>query len=65
MYNLPKIEIFNQEVLSKYNIYNSVFKTLPFASIDNTGVLLPLILDICETGYKKQESPKEILDFFF
>ena len=65
MYNLPKIEIFNQEVLSKYNIYNSVFKTLPFASIDNTGVLLPLFSDICDTGFKKHESPKEIVNFFF
>ncbi|HRM12799.1 MAG TPA: phosphoenolpyruvate carboxylase, partial [Flavobacterium sp.] len=64
MYTLPKIERFNQDVLSKYNIYNSVFITLPFASIDNTGVLLPLFTDICNTGFKKQETPKEIVDFF-
>ncbi len=64
MYTLPKIERFNQDVLSKYNIYNSVFITLPFASIDNTGVLLPLFTDICDTGFKKQETPKEIVDFF-
>ena len=64
MYTLPKIERFNQEVLSKYYIYNSVFITLPFDSIDNTGVLLPLFTDVCDTGFKKQESPKEIFDFF-
>lgn len=64
MYTLPKIERFNQEVLSKYNIYNSVFITLPFHSIDNTGALLPLFTDICDTGFKKQETPKEIVDFF-
>ncbi|MFV8378777.1 phosphoenolpyruvate carboxylase [Flavobacterium sp. LB3R33] len=64
MYTLPKIERFNQDVLSKYNIYNSVFITLPFQSIDNTGALLPLFTDICDTGFKKQETPKEIVDFF-
>jgi phosphoenolpyruvate carboxylase len=64
MYTLPKIERFNQEVLSKYHIYNSVFITLPFDSIDNTGVLLPLFTDVCENGFKKQETPKEIVDFF-
>jgi phosphoenolpyruvate carboxylase len=64
MYTLPKIERFNQDVLSKYNIYNSVFITLPFQSIDNTGALLPLFTDMCDTGFKKQETPKEILDFF-
>jgi len=64
MYTLPKIERFNQNVLSKYNIYNSVFITLPFDSIDNTGVLLPLFTEVCESGFKKQETPKEIIDFF-
>ncbi|WP_281298895.1 phosphoenolpyruvate carboxylase [Flavobacterium limnophilum] len=64
MYTLPKIERFNQEVLSKYHIYNSVFITLPFDSIDNTGVLLPLFTDVCDNGFKKQETPKEIVDFF-
>ncbi|WP_338408569.1 phosphoenolpyruvate carboxylase [uncultured Flavobacterium sp.] len=64
MYTLPKIERFNQEVLSKYHIYNSVFITLPFDSIDNTGVLLPLFTEVCDTGFKKQENPKEIVNFF-
>ena len=64
MYTLPKIERFNQEVLSKYHIYNSVFITLPFDSIDNTGVLLPLFTELCESGFKKQETPKEIVEFF-
>jgi phosphoenolpyruvate carboxylase len=64
MYTLPKIERFNQNVLSKYNIYNSVFITLPFDSIDNTGALLPLFTDVCESGFKKSQTPKEIVDYF-
>jgi len=64
MYTHPKIERFNEEVLSKYHIYNSVFITLPFDSIDNTGALLPLFTDSCESGFKKQDTPKEIVNSF-
>jgi phosphoenolpyruvate carboxylase len=64
MYTLPKIERFNQSVLSKYYVYNSVFLTLPFDAIDNTGVLLPLFAEVCEKGFKKHETPKQIVDFF-
>lgn len=64
MYTLPKIERFNQTVLSKYHIYNSVFITLPFDAIDNTGVLLPLFSEVCDAGFKKNWSPKQIVDFF-
>lgn len=64
MYTLPKIERFNQNVLSKYHIYNSVFITLPFDAIDNTGVLLPLFSEVCDAGFKKNWSPKQIVDTF-
>lgn len=64
MYTLPKIERFNQNVASKYNIYNSVFITLPFDEIDNTGVLLPLFSEVCRKGFKKDKSPEKIFDTF-
>lgn len=64
MYTLPKIERFNQNVLSKYQIYNSVFITLPFDAIDNTGVLLPLFSEVCDTGFKNNLSPVEIVNSF-
>jgi phosphoenolpyruvate carboxylase len=64
MYELTKIERFNQNVLAKYHIYNSVFITLPFDAIDNTGVLLPLFTEVCDTGFKNNWSPKQIVDFF-
>lgn len=64
MYTLPKIERFNQNVLSKYHIYNSVFITLPFDAIDNTGVLLPLFSEVCDNGFKNNWSPNQIVDFF-
>lgn len=64
MYTPTKIERFNQHVLSKYHIYNSVFITLPFDAIDDTGVLLPLFLDICENGYANSKSPKQLVNQF-
>lgn len=64
MYTPPKIERFNQNVLSKFHIYNSVFITLPFDAIDNTGVLLPLFTEICDSGFKNNWNPNQIFDFF-
>ena len=64
MYTPTKIERFNQHVLSKYHIYNSVFITLPFDAIDDTGVLLPLFLDICKNGYSNSKSPKQLINHF-
>jgi phosphoenolpyruvate carboxylase len=64
MYTPPKIERFNQNVLSKYHIYNSVFLTLPFEAIDNTGVLLPLFAEVCESGFKKEWNPNQIFEYF-
>ncbi|WP_432670457.1 phosphoenolpyruvate carboxylase [Flavobacterium sp. SM2513] len=64
MYTLPKTERFNQNVLSKYQIYNSVFLTLPFDDINNTGVLLPLFAEVCDTGFKKGWNPSQIFGYF-
>ncbi|WNM18396.1 phosphoenolpyruvate carboxylase [Flavobacterium capsici] len=64
MYTLPKIERFNQNVLSKYHVYNSVFITLPFDAIDNTGVMLPLFAEVCDNGYKNNWTPEQIINFF-
>lgn len=52
MYSLPKIERFNQHVWLKYKLFNSVFITLPFDEIDNTGVLLPLFAECVKMGLK-------------
>ena len=64
MYTPTKIERFNENVLSKYQIYNSVFITLPFDAVDNTGVLLPLFTEMCENGFKNQSNPKAIMNQF-
>ncbi|MBC8754917.1 phosphoenolpyruvate carboxylase [Kordia sp. YSTF-M3] len=61
----PKLERFQENISSKYQIYNSIFMTLPFDEISNTGVLLPLFSEICEKGYAIDKNPTEIVDKFF
>lgn len=61
----PKSQRFDQNILSKYQIYNSIFITLPFDNISNTGVLMPLLTKECEKGFEKGLTPIEIIDQFF
>ncbi len=61
----PKITRFKQNVLSKYQIYNSIFMTLPFDTITKTGALLPLFFETCEKGFSKNETPTAIVESFF
>lgn len=61
----PKLTRFNQSVLSKYQIYNSIFMTLPFDTITKTGVLLPLFHETCEKGFAQGDDPTTIVDTFF
>ena len=49
----------------KFQLYNSLFTSLPFHRIEKTGILLSLFLNHCEEGYKKKQSPKEIITQFF
>jgi len=62
---LTKKERFNDKVLSRYQVYNSIFSTLPYESIANTGVMLPLFEKICIEGYENNNNPSEIVENFF
>ena len=65
MRKLTKKEMFKDKVLSKFQVYNSIFSTLPYESISNTGVMLPLFEKICIEGYEKNNNPTQIVDYFF
>ena len=56
---------FNNEVGIKYQLYNSLFTSLPFHKIEKTGILLSLLQSNCEDGFKKRMSPVEIIADFF
>ena len=59
------LQQFKNLVGLKFQLYNSLFTSLPFHRIEKTGILLSLFLTICEEGYKKKQSPVEIIEEFF
>lgn len=61
----PRLDRFNDNVLAKYQVYNSIFLTLPYDDIKKTGALLPLFLEICESGFEQNKNPSEIVERFF
>jgi phosphoenolpyruvate carboxylase len=56
---------FNQEVVTRFELYNSLFQTLPFYQVKEIGILLPFFSSHCERGVITQQSPKEIIESFF
>ena len=56
---------FNNKVAAKYQIYNSLFLTLPFEEITNTGVLLPVLFKECQEGFDNKLNPTDIINSFF
>ena len=65
MNKLTKRERFEEKVLSRYHVYNSVFATLPYDLISDTGQLLPILTAMCKNGFKNKSQPLEIIDNFF
>ena len=59
-----KLERFNDNVLSKFEIYNSLFLTLPFDGIAQSSLYLPLFSDHCKKGFEQKKSPLEIIQGF-
>lgn len=59
------LQQFKNQVGIKFQLYNSLFTSLPFHRIEKTGILLSLLMNNCEEGYKKKQSPEEIINEFF
>jgi phosphoenolpyruvate carboxylase len=55
---------FDKLVKKKFNIYNSLFLSLPFHKISNIGMLIPLMYNSCKEGLESGKDPLEILDMF-
>ncbi len=56
---------FNNEVVTRFELYNSLFQTLPFYQVKEIGILLPFFSSHCEKGATKQLSPTIIIESFF
>src|SRR2546423_12717136 len=59
------LQQFKNFVGIKFQLYNSLFTSLPFHRIEKTGILLSLLASNCEEGYKKKLSPIQIIEDFF
>lgn len=59
------LQKFENAVGLKFQLYNSLFLSLPFYGVDKTGILLSLFNSSCEEGFQKGKSPQEIVEHFF
>ncbi|MCX6182761.1 MAG: phosphoenolpyruvate carboxylase [Bacteroidetes bacterium] len=62
---MATLEKFQNNVAVKYQIFNSLFLTLPFEEVTNIGVTLPLLFQDCKDGFEHNRTPQEIVDQFF
>ncbi|WP_423148320.1 phosphoenolpyruvate carboxylase [Rubrolithibacter danxiaensis] len=60
-----KEAVFASEVVTRFELYNSLFLTLPFYQVKHTGILLPFFTSHCENGVKQELSPVDIIESFF
>ena len=60
-----KLERFENEVISRFNLYNSVFSTLPYSHISKTATLLPFFAEFCALGFDQNKNPIQIIEEFF
>jgi phosphoenolpyruvate carboxylase len=58
-------ERYEEEVATRYHIYNSLFLNLPYSGIYRTGTFLPLLQQYSEEGFKKKWDPEKIIKKFF
>lgn len=58
-------EKFRQLVENKFQIYNSLFMSLPYDRMTNIGMLLPFLYEESKAGYQLGKSPEEIIEEFF
>lgn len=60
-----KLERFENEVISRFQLYNSVFSTLSYSHITKTSTLLPFFTEFCSHGFDQNKNPIEIVEDFF
>jgi len=59
------IEAYQELVELKYQLYDRLFLTLPLDAVQQAGMWMPLIHEACTEGFKKKQSPEEIVSGFF
>lgn len=57
--------LFEELVELNFQLYSSLFLTLPLDAIEQTGTLLPLLNEACSAGLQQGHTPDTIIDEFF
>src|SRR5690606_26556414 len=60
-----KEAVYENEVLTRFELYNSLFLTLPFYQVKHTGTLLPFFSTHIEKGVNDKMDPEAIIESFF
>jgi len=60
-----RAEKFRQIVENKFQIYNSLFMSLPYDKMTNIGMLLPFLYEESKDGYNAGKTPEDIVEEFF
>ena len=59
------LNVFEKLVKNKFDVYNSLFLNLPFRTVSDIGMLIPLLQRVCKQGLESGRDPLGILDSFF
>jgi phosphoenolpyruvate carboxylase len=59
------LAIFDEKVAMRYQLFNSLFLTLPFEELSEVGTELPLFHRLAEEGLEKGHDPVAIVEYFF
>lgn len=62
---LPGAANYESHVGLKFQLYNSLFLTLPLDGIKNTGIFIPVLNEYCLNRLAEGHSPREIIEQFF
>ena len=65
MKNTNRSETYRQIVENKFQIYNSLFMSLPYDKMSNIGMLLPFLYEESKAGYEAEKTPEDIMEAFF
>ncbi|MBK6266591.1 phosphoenolpyruvate carboxylase [Marivirga sp. S37H4] len=55
---------YQEEVTTRFTVYNSLFLDLPYGHIYRTGTVLPMLQQLSQSGYEEGKDPVEIIEKF-
>ena len=56
---------YHRSVVLRYQLYNSLFTSLPFQTVEKTGILLSVLQSDCHEGLERGDTVDAIINSFF